>query len=124
MANNHEDLFDFSHLRRASPGNEGFVKAILESFQKNNPGDFEHLISTVSEANFKEILKAAHKVKGSCRIIGYDEGVKHFGSMEDRIHSGEKPEDLDEWLTEGKKVIAKANDAIEKWLAEFDAMSD
>jgi len=121
---NAEELFDLDRLRKVSRGNEAFVRTMLYTFCKQTPNDFLTLENEVARESLEEIRKAAHKIKGTCRSIGFHSGLLFFGNLEELISNGDEPEDYSTCLIEGKKLITAALGAAQAWVEHFDQSSD
>jgi len=119
-----EELFDFSNLEKASPGNDAFKKLILESFLKSNPADFDHLVESVTHNDGKQTHQWSHKIKGSCRVIGFKRGESFFGQIEVQMIEGEEIDNNSELLNEGRNLLNLAYSGIKDWLSDYSIMSD
>ncbi len=122
-SNNHESLFDFSHLQKMSLGDVSFQTDLILSYVEDVTDRFNKLEIYIAERNLTKIVKEAHTIKGA----SYSVGATKVGDEALGIEISGKHHDLDNAISR----LVKLNQAVEEtkqllrdYLKESKALSN
>lgn len=61
---------DWKVVRQAVDQDEDLLRAVLDAFVEESPGLVVKIRESASQADFRQLQRAAHTLKGSCRTLG------------------------------------------------------
>ena len=63
-------IFDFDRLREMCGMDEDFERDLLEEYLSDTPGLLERMQGALANADFDQLHRQAHSLKGSSQVLG------------------------------------------------------
>ncbi len=109
--------YKLDNIHEIAGGDEGFIKAVAQSFVEEMPSDLEVLKEAVGSKDYTQVHQTAHKMKSTIDMF-------KVGILEDLIvvqdwgkYGGKDPDNIDPIF---EKVVAVIDSAIAELKSDFD----
>jgi signal transduction histidine kinase/CheY-like chemotaxis protein len=112
---------DLSYILDVAKGNQVFLKEIFGLFLNQTPVDLKQLEQYIEDSNYDAMMKVAHRMKSSTRLIGLSNKTEHLlDAIEFASEENKNSKFLLEQLHPVKEICLQALKEIELYVQEMN----